>query len=150
MNTNRVKRFAGLLVALTVATTTAISGNNPGRVRCNGTCFNQISNLSVDQKDQISKLRTEHQKNMDQLREKRRSTVDVSVKNQIGEEMNAENQKYRTIVKSLLTPDQQNQFTSQGKGKNQGRGNGSCGKGKGKGKGNGTGKAYGTGICRQL
>jgi Spy/CpxP family protein refolding chaperone len=150
MKTNRSKRFAGLIIALAVATTTAFAGNNPGRTNNRGICINQISNLTVGQKEKISTLQTEHQKTMDQLRQNRRNTTDWSVKNQISEEMNSENQKYRNELNSVLTPEQQTQFLSsnQGKGKRQAQVKGSCGKPCGNS--NGSGKGQGSGACRQF
>ncbi len=150
MKTNRSKRFAGLIIALAVATTTAFAGNNPGRNNNRGICINQISNLTDGQKEKISTLQTEHQKTMDQLRQNRRNTTDWSVKNQISEEMNSENQKYRNELNSVLTPEQQTQFLSsnQGKGKRQVQGKGSCGKPCGNS--NGSGKGQGSGACRQF
>ncbi len=152
MNTNRFKRFAGLLFALTVATTSAFAGNNPCRNSMNrGSCISQISNLTTEQHEKFSALQTKHLNTMDQLRENRRSTTDVTRKTQIREEMDAEIQNYRNELKSFLAPDQQNQLmnSTQGKGKNQGKGNGSCGNPKGKNNGKGKGQRSGTGTCRQ-
>lgn len=156
MKTNRLKRFAGLLIALAVATTTAFAGNNPGRNNNWGTCINQISNLTDGQKEKISTLQTEHQKTMDQLRQNRRNTTDWSVKNQISEEMNSENQKYRNELNLVLTPEQQTQFTGSNQSRVKGQANGSCsgngnrgGKGKGNGRGQGKGQGSRNGYCRQ-
>ncbi len=156
MRTNRMKRFAGLFFVLTVATTTAFSDNNQGR-NCiaRGTCVSQINNLTTEQKEKIGAMQTEHQKQMDQLRSRRRSTTDLSEKTQIWKEMNAEKQNHREKMKSLLTPEQQNQLLSgnQSRGKGQsictGKGQG---KGSGKGQGNGTrsGKRLNNGNCRRL
>lgn len=150
MRTNRMKRFAGLVFALTVATTTAFSGNNQGR-HCiaRGRCTSQISNLTAEQKEKIGAMQSEHQKQMDQLRTKRRSTTDLSEKTQIRNEMNAENQNHREKVKSLLTPEQQTQFLCGNQGRGKGQGKGSCsgkGQGKGSGKGQGSGSGSGQGM----
>ena len=151
MNTNRTKRFAGLLIVLTVLTTTAFTGNNPGRHNNRGICINQISNLTDGQKEKISALQTDHQKTMDQLRQNRQNTTDWTVKNQIREEMNTVNQKYRNELNSVLTPEQQNQQLScnQGKGKRQAQNKGTCGKSRGNSNGSGKGQRSGTGTCRQ-
>lgn len=151
MNTNRSKRFAGLLIVLTVLTTTAFTGNNPGRNNNRGTCINQISDLTEVQKEKIGTLQSDHLKTMDQLRQNRQNTNDWTVKNQIREEMNTVNQKYRNEINSVLTPEQQNQQISsnQGKGKRQVQGKGSCGKARGNSNGSGKGQGSGTGTCRQ-
>ena len=151
MNSNRTKRFAGLLIVLTVLTTTAFTGNNPGRNNNRGICINQISNLTDGQKEKIGTLQTEHQKTMDQLRQNRQNTTDWTVKNQIREEMNTVNQKYRNELNSVLTPEQQNQQMScnQGKGKRQAQNKGTCGKSRGNSNGSGKGQRSGTGTCRQ-
>ena len=157
MNTNRLKRFAGLFIALTVATTTAFSGNNPGRNCANrGTCVNQISNLSVEQKEKISSYQVEHKKVMDQLREKCRSTTNLTLKAQTRDEMNSEKQKYQNNIKMSLTPEQQTQFTGSNQSRVKGQANGSCsgngnrgGKGKGNGRGQGKGQGSRNGSCRQ-
>lgn len=151
MNTNRSKRFAGLLIVLTVLTTTAFTGNNPGRNNNRVNCINQISSLTDGQKEKIGTLQTDHQKTMDQLRRNRRSASDLTVKNHIREEMNAVNQKYHNELNSMLTPEQQNQLLSsnQGKGKRQAQGKGTCGKARGNSSGSGKGQGSGTGTCRK-
>ena len=151
MNTNRSKRFAGLLIVLTVLTTTAFTGNNPDRNNNRGACINQISSLTDGQKEKIGTLQSDHQKTMNQLRQNRRNTTDWTVKNQIREEMNTENQKYRNELNSVLTPEQQNQLLSsnQGKGKRQVQSKGTCGKARGNSNGSGKGQGSGTGTCRK-
>ena len=99
MNTNRSKRFAGLLIVLTVLTTTAFTGNNPGRNNNRVNCINQISSLTDGQKEKIGTLQTDHQKTMDQLRQNRRSASNLTVKNQIREEFKFEGATIKLIFR---------------------------------------------------
>ena len=140
MRTSLLNRFAGILLALTVTAGSAVSSNyfdGKGRNRAaNATCVNRISGLSQDQKNQITALATQHQTAMNELREKRQSTTDMSQKDQIRQQMDAQIESHRNAVKAILNPDQQKQFDqlprnggNQGYGKgngNQGRGSGNC------------------------
>lgn len=149
MKTNLKKRFAGILLALTVTAASAVSANNfdgKGRNQTSGVpCLNQISGLTQDQKTQITALETSHQTTMNEFREKRRATTDVAQKDQIRTEMLAQVTAHRNAVKAILTPDQQKQFdriprnsgnqrAGFGQGK-QARGSGKC-----NGQGNGSGR----------
>ena len=78
MNTNRSKRFAGLLIVLTVLTTTAFTGNNPDRNNNRGACINQISSLTDGQKEKIGTLQSDHQKTMNQLRDRKSTRLNSS------------------------------------------------------------------------
>ncbi len=140
MNTNHLFRFAGILLALLVTAGSAVSSNNfDGRGRnrtTNATCVNQISGLTQDQKDRITAMATEHQTAMDKLRDERRSTTDVTRKDQIRQQMDTQVASHRNAVRALLNADQQKQFDQlprnggtqgYGKGKgNQSRGSGTC------------------------
>lgn len=160
MKTSQFFRFAGIFTALILVTGVAISGNNRGRFyQNNGQCINQISGLNQDQRTKITVLQQEHQKVMDELRQKRRSTTDFTQKEQVREEMNAEVLNYRNNVRSLLNASQQAQFdafaSSRGNQKNfTGQGGQRQGRGKGQGKGQGPGNCGfnglngpGPGVC---
>ncbi|HZL08977.1 MAG TPA: hypothetical protein VFC65_03180 [Prolixibacteraceae bacterium] len=114
MKTKRLNRFAWIFLALTVAALSAVSSNTvdgKGRNRtANATCINQISGLSQDQKDQITALATKHQAAMNELRENRQSTTDVTQKDRVRKQMDTQIESHRNAVKALLTADQQKQF----------------------------------------
>lgn len=146
MRTNRIKRFAGIFLALTVTTATAFSASNPqgkGRNKANGgTCINQISGLSQDQKVQITTMETTHQATMNTLRDKRQATTDATQKDQIRKEMDTEVSTHRSAVRALLNADQQKQFDqiarnggTQQNFSNQGKGQRSSGTCNGSGSG---------------
>ncbi len=147
MRTSLLNRFAGILLALTVTAVSAVSSNTfEGKGRnsaATANCINRISGLSQDQKDQITTLATQHQTAMNKLREKRQSTTDVSQKDQIRKQMDAQIESHRNAVRAILNADQQKQFDQlprnggnqgYGKGKgNQARGSGNCtGRGNGR------------------
>ncbi len=114
MRTSLLKRFAGIFLALFVTATVAVSSNNAdgrGRNRTSGgSCVNSISGLNQEQKDQIISLNEGHQTAMNELREKRRSTSDLTQKDQIREQMNAQITTHKNAVKELLNANQQKQF----------------------------------------
>ena len=114
MRTNRIKRFAGILLALTVTAASTFSANysqSKGRNQSNkASCLNQISGLSQDQKNQIMTMESTHQATMNELRDKRQATTDNSQKAQIRHEMDTEVSTHRNAVRALLNADQQKQF----------------------------------------
>jgi len=140
MKKNLLNRFAGIFLALIVTAGSAVSSNNlesKGRYNTtNAACINQISGLSQDQKDRITAMETQHQSVMNELREKRRSTTDITQKDQIRKQMDEQVGNHRNAVKAILNADQQKQFDQiprnggaqnfcNGKG-NQTRGSGIC------------------------
>lgn len=128
MKTNRIKRFAGILLALTVTTSTFSASylQGKGRNQTNGaTCINRISGLSQEQKDKIISMKTAHQATMNTLRTKRQSTTDVAQKDQIRKEMDTEVASHRNSVRTVLNAEQQEQFdqTPRNAGSQQNYGN---------------------------
>ncbi|MFA5328335.1 MAG: hypothetical protein WC384_11140 [Prolixibacteraceae bacterium] len=144
MRTSPLKRFAGIFLALFVTATVAVSSNNSdgrGRNRTSGAnCVRSISGLNQDQKDKIISMNAQHQATMNELREKRRSTIDQDEKNQIREQMVSQVATHRNEVKALLNPDQQKQFEQFPRnGNNQQFGNNGAGQRRGNGNCNGQG-----------
>lgn len=114
MKTSFISRFAGILFALALTSGIAFSGNDySGRGRnnaANATCVNRISGLTQKQKVQITDLRNNHQNAMNALREQRRSTTDLTQKDQIRKEMDTAVASHKSAVRALLNADQQAQF----------------------------------------
>jgi hypothetical protein len=146
MKTNFILRVAGIFMALLLTTGIAFSGNDyAGRGRnhlANGTCVSRISGLSQDQKDRITALETQHQTTMNELREQRRSTTDVSQKDQVRKQMDSQIDSHRNAVRAILNPDQQKQFdqlprNGGNQGYGRGQGNQAGGSGNCTGRGNG-------------
>jgi hypothetical protein len=143
MKTNLVKGFAGLVIALTVAVisvsaSTVFDGNKRNSAGHPGDCVSQLSGLNQQQINQINALEKSHQTTMAELREKRRSTTDVTEKANIRTEMDTQVAKHRSDVKALLNSDQQKQYDQShaaggkhlnqknGKSNGHGQGTGNC------------------------
>ncbi|WP_167616235.1 Spy/CpxP family protein refolding chaperone [Maribellus sediminis] len=134
MKTRSLRKFAWVFFALVLTTATVFA---QGRRRANTAqnnqnlpCLTQISNLSDQQKAEIEKLETDHQKAMADLSKQRRSTTDAVGKSEIRTTMLKNVEAHRNEVKALLNENQQLQYdqlqASAGYGKNQsnqGRGN---------------------------
>jgi hypothetical protein len=158
METSRLNRFAGILIALTLTSGIAISGNNSdGKGKNNGiaqqTCLNSISGLSEYQKGRIVAMETQNQTVMNELREKQRSADGKTQKEEIRKQTEKQAETHRNAVTSVLSADQQTQFlqfqSNGGVPNNQNQKQG-MGKGNGQGKGNGSGKGRGNGNRHQM
>lgn len=116
MKISKLQKFAGVFFALALATTTLFAQGYGNRNRVNNnqnvTCLEQISGLTEKQKTKIQEMEQKHQKEMVELRNSRRSTVDAIEKNEIRGEMLKKVQAHQTAVKSLLTADQQAQYNN--------------------------------------
>ncbi|MBV5314695.1 MAG: hypothetical protein JZU47_15445 [Prolixibacteraceae bacterium] len=152
MNTRRLNRFAGILIAITLSSGVAISGNNPdGKGIPQQTCIHSISGLSEYQKGRIAVMEIQNQTAMNELREKQRSADGKTQKEEIKKQMDKQAETHRNSVTSVLSADQQKQFLQfQAKAANQNSQNQKQGMGKGKGHGNGSGKGRGNGNRYQM
>ena len=116
MKTSKLQKFAWVFFALTLAATTlfAQGWRNGNRAYAQNNqitpCLTQISGLTEDQSAKISDLNEEHQEAMNELRIKRRSTVDPIEKNEIRGEMLKKVKAHREEVKGLLSEEQQKQY----------------------------------------
>ena len=131
MNFSRLNKFAWVFFALAITTTTVFSqgrrNGNGGNFSQNRVCLEQISELTEVQKSTITEMENNHQKAMEDLRTKRRSTSDAIEKSEIRTEMLKNVQSHQQSVKGLLTENQQKEFDLlHFRGNNQGnrRGNG--------------------------
>lgn len=138
MKYSKLKKFVWAFFALVLSTATIFAQNSSNRViennNQNGTCLEQISELTDMQKTQILDLETTHQKKMAELRDQRRATVNAIEKSEIRTQMLKNVEAHRNEVKSLLTENQQkeyelihyrgNNFRNQNSGLQQARGNG--------------------------
>lgn len=114
MNFSRLQKFAWAFFALAITTTTVFSqgwrNGKGGNLAQTNVCLEQISGLTEDQKSKITEMGNKHQKVMEDLRTKRRSTSDAIEKSEIGTEMLKNLQSHRESVKSVLTENQQKEF----------------------------------------
>ena len=114
MNISKLSKFAWAFFALALTTTTIFAqgwrNGNSANLKQNSACLEQISDLTNSQKDQIQELVNSHQKTMAELRENRRSTSDVTEKNEIREEMLENIGQHQNEVKNLLTENQKKQY----------------------------------------
>ncbi|MBN2636856.1 MAG: hypothetical protein JXR61_11350 [Prolixibacteraceae bacterium] len=113
---SKLTKFAGaiLVLALTTGTLSAQRGNGRNAA-FNGqknVCLNQISGLTTEQSDKIRELNDEHETEMAQLRNERRSETDFSLKAEIRTEMLNKVESHRSEIKNLLTAEQQKEFDS--------------------------------------
>ena len=127
MKISKLQKFAGAFFALALATTTLFAqgygnGNSVNNNR-NGSCLEQISGLTEKQKTKIREMEQTHQKEMTELRNSRRGTVDAIEKNEIRGEMLKKVQAHQTAVKNLLTADQQAQYNNLHAQRNNYKGN---------------------------
>lgn len=114
MNISKLSKFAWAFFALVLGTATVFgqgrrNANNVWNNQ-NQVCINQILDLSDDQKTKILEMNNIHQKEMAELRDERRSTIDEIEKNEIRGTMLKTVKTHREEVKSLLTESQQKQF----------------------------------------
>lgn len=114
MKFSRLQKFAWAFFALAITTTTVFAqgwrnGNGRNFAQTN-VCLEQISGLTEDQKGKIAEMGNKHQKVMEDLRTKRRSTSDAIEKSEIRTEMLKNVQSHRESVKSVLTENQQKEF----------------------------------------
>lgn len=114
MNFSRLQKFAWAFFALAITTTTVFAqgwrNGNGGNFTQNNVCPEQISGLTEDQKSKITEMENNHQKVMEELRTKRRSTSDAIEKSEIRTEMLKNVQTHQQSVKGLLTENQQKEF----------------------------------------
>lgn len=104
--------WAFFVLALTTGTLSAQRGNGRFAVSGNNACLNQISGLSTEQSDKIQELNSDHEHEMAQLRNERRSETDFSKKAEVRTEMLNKVESHRSEVKNLLTADQQKEYDS--------------------------------------
>ena len=112
-------------------------------------CINGISNLADDQKNQITDLEEDHQKEMNTYRAERRSTTDQNVKDQVYDKMQQAKSNHQSRVLQILNEDQKKEYLAiQKSGRGQFRNNSGtrCGVPNGKGLGQGRGRK-GSGNC---
>ena len=114
MKISKLQKLAGVFFALALGTTTlfAQGSGNGNRVNNNqnGNCLQQISGLTEKQQTEIQTMEQSHQKEMAELRDNRRGTVDAIEKNEIRGEMLKKVQAHQNAVKNLLTADQQKEY----------------------------------------
>ena len=114
MKISKLRKFAWVFFALALGTTTifAQGRKNGNRVNNNqkGTCLEQISELTEEQKTQIQGMEKTHQVTMAELRDNRRNTVDAIEKNEIRGNMLKSVKSHQTAVKNLLSEEQQSQY----------------------------------------
>lgn len=114
MKTSKLIKFAWVFFALALATTTLFAQGwrnwNRANYAQSFTCVDVIEGLTDEQIDQILTLENQHQKVMDELRIKRRSTYDALEKNEIRGEMLKKVNAHRESVKKLLNEEQQKQY----------------------------------------
>lgn len=138
MKTSNLKKIAWafFVLALTASTVFGQGRRNGNRnvTQQKGTCLNYISDLTEDQQTRIKTMDEKHWEMMDELRAKRRSTINAVEKSEIRTEMLKTVEAHRNAVRGLLTEDQQKRYdqlqANAGTGKNQnvGRGQGNaCG-----------------------
>lgn len=106
----------GLAVAIMMMTTVSINaytgnGRNHGnQTTIEKSCLTQIEGLSSDQTSKITSLEQSHQATMTELRNERRSTTDVKLKEDVRAKMLVERNNHRSQVNNLLTPEQQKTY----------------------------------------
>ena len=118
MKTKIFTKLALVIVIVAAVTTTTFGQrwNNANRFANNQvaftqpTCINQIADLTDKQITQIMALEKKHQSEMDQFRTQRRSTIDLTEKNNFRAEMDKKVEAHQNEVKSLLSEEQQNQY----------------------------------------
>jgi septal ring factor EnvC (AmiA/AmiB activator) len=138
MKTKQILKHAALVVVLLILVQTgqAQNGNRARQTSKVNTCLQTLPNLTDDQQKQITSLNESHQKNMDLLRNERRSTTDERTKAEIRIKMLDQRDAHRAEVNKLLTPEQQLVY----KTLNQNGGQGNCmanqRPGRGQGQGN--------------
>jgi hypothetical protein len=114
MKSNFLISLTGILLVITLTSTSTVSGNNfDRRGKCSTSglrCVNLISGITTDQKTGIFKLNAQHQSVMCDLREKRQATPDINKKNQIRQQMDAQIENHLKAVRSILSVDQQKQL----------------------------------------
>lgn len=107
MKTSKLSKFAWVVFALTFTTSTLLAQGWGNRPRYNsgvvGTCIEQISDLTQDQKVTIQKLRDSHMETMSKLREERRSTSSITEKENIRNKMLTSVEAHHNAVKQILT-----------------------------------------------
>ncbi len=127
MKVSKLQKFAWVFFALALATTTVFAqgyrNGNRGNNNPNGTCLEQISGLTEKQKTEIQELEQNHQKEMAELRDSRRGTVDAIEKNEIRGEMLKKVKAHQESVKNLLTADQQKEYDNLHSQRNNYQGN---------------------------
>ncbi len=114
MKTSKLQKLAWAFFALTLTATTVFSqGRNNGNRNFQNKdiiCLEQISELSEQQKTQITAMEKSHQETMDKFRKERRSTTNLLEKNEIRGEMLKSVETHRNSVKNLLTENQQKEY----------------------------------------
>lgn len=159
----------GLVLAILVITTGTINAYNGNKRNCVArttpvqSCINQIPDLSKDQIAKITALEQTHQVTMSELRNERRATTDVKMKEEIRAKMINQRDNHRNEVSALLAPGQQKVYAqllatpnykyqqtngNRGKGNENGKGSNAQSGRRGNGIGNGNGNRSGNG-CRR-
>ncbi len=117
MKTQFLSKTTFVLFAFIFLSATAFSfnqgrGNNSANQRNynNMVCLDQLSGLTDDQVSEITTLNEEHQKEILDLRTKRRSTIDLAEKDAIRAEMDELVKNHRDEVKALLTDEQKEAY----------------------------------------
>ncbi|WP_321290446.1 hypothetical protein [uncultured Sunxiuqinia sp.] len=140
------------VMILSVLFVTALSGVGISQPKSSGSlpCINGISNLTDDQKNQITDLEEDHQKEMNTYRVERRSTTDQNLKDQVYDKMKQAKSNHQSQVLQILNEDQKKEYLAiQKSGRGQFRNNSGtrCGVPNGKGLGQGRGRK-GSGKCK--
>ena len=119
MKISRLKKLAGVFLALTVTATTLFAQGRGFRNRVNVysnvnagvmSCIDQISGLSEKQVSEITTLEEQQQNVMASLRLQRRSTPYLDEKEQIRKQMDATVENHRNEVMALLSSEQKEQY----------------------------------------
>ncbi len=103
-----------------------------------GSCVSKLTGLSAQQTEKVNELNKKHLQTMTELRNERRSTTDLTAKNNVRAEMLKERDNHLAEMKKVLTADQWTEFQSvyqTGVGGGQGRLTANRGAGNGKGQG---------------
>lgn len=109
------------------------------------TRYQNIPNLTEDQKQQINEMRSAHLKEIAELRSERRSTATRADKKEIRNSMLQKQETHKNQIRALLNEDQKTYFDkNQNRSNRQANGKGTRGKGS-RGSGNSGGGSKGGG-----
>lgn len=137
MKTKQILKHVAIVTILLISSqmVQAQNGNRAKQTSKANTCLQALPNLTTDQQKQISELSVSHQKNMDLLRNERRSATDERTKAEIRIKMLDQRDAHRAEVNKLLTPEQQ--LVYKALNQNGGQGNYMTAKNRERGKGQG-------------
>jgi len=102
--------IALIALMLIAGSSYAQRGNRANRSNRSLDRYRNIPNLTEQQNQQIQQLRSAHLKEVDQLRQERRSTTDRGKKNEIRQQMLQKQQGHREKIRALLSEEQKTYF----------------------------------------